>query len=91
MRIPYNVSDPTETTNNPIAAAKQLRVDRPIGPKSFSLPDVAKITRESRLIEPAFRSIFLFEHDLFGKPVSTFPDPVSGSVRLNPLFRRSSE
>jgi len=82
MLIPYNVCDPTDATNNPIAAAKQLRVDRPIPPKRFSLPDVAKIARESRLIESAFRSIFLFAHDLFGKPVSTFPDPAPDGSAL---------
>jgi hypothetical protein len=26
------------------------------------------------LVESSSRSSFLFEHDLFGKPVSTFPD-----------------
>jgi hypothetical protein len=80
MLIPYNVCDPTDATNNPIAAAKQLRVDRPIPPKRFSLPDVAKIARESRLIESESHAIFLFAHDLFGKPVSTFPDPAPGSA-----------
>jgi hypothetical protein len=80
MLIPYNVCDPTDATNNPIAAAKQLRVDRPIPPKRFSLPDVAKIARESRPVESSLRSIFLIEQDLFGKPVSTFPDPASGSA-----------
>jgi hypothetical protein len=33
--------------------------------------------------ESSSRSIFLFEHDLFGKPVSTFPDhalPARGIV-----------
>jgi hypothetical protein len=79
MIIPYNVSDPTEATNNPIAAAKQLRVGPQTPSKSFSLPDVAKIARESRLVESSSRSIFLIEQDLFGKPVSTFPDPASGS------------
>jgi hypothetical protein len=80
MLIPYNVCDPTDATNNPIAAAKQLRVDPQTPSKSFSLPDVAKIARESRLIESAFHSIFLFAHDLFGKPGSTFPNPAPGST-----------
>ena len=32
--------------------------------------------------ESSSRSIFLFEHDLFGKPVPTFPDHGLGSKRF---------
>jgi hypothetical protein len=31
------------------------------------------------MVRPASRSSFLFEHDLFGKPDSTFPDHAPGS------------
>src|SRR5260370_40319262 len=39
------------------------------------------LSRPGRLFfESSSRSIFLFEHDLFGKPVSTFPDHAVGGV-----------
>jgi hypothetical protein len=31
------------------------------------------------MVGSASRSSFLFEHDLFGKPVSTFPDHALGA------------
>jgi hypothetical protein len=34
------------------------------------------------LVESPFRFSFLFEHDLFGKPVSTFPDHAIAFVVL---------
>jgi hypothetical protein len=34
----------------------------------------AALERDDFFFESSFRSIFLFEHDLFGKPVPTFQD-----------------
>jgi hypothetical protein len=34
------------------------------------------------MVRLAFRSSFLFEHDLFGKPDSTFPDHALGGDRV---------
>jgi hypothetical protein len=44
------------------------------------------------MVRSASRSSFLFEHDLFGKPDSTFPDHALGSVALLkvPMRRRQS-
>jgi hypothetical protein len=36
------------------------------------------LERDYFFFESSSRSIFLFEHDLFGKPVSTFPDHALG-------------
>jgi hypothetical protein len=42
-------------------------------------------------LESSFRSMFLFEHDLFGEPVPTFPDHAllgcRGALRHLPAHR----
>src|SRR6266700_3613904 len=49
------------------------------------------MARARRLFfESSSRSIFLFEHDLFGKPRQTFPDhPLGARRRLDPKVHKS--
>src|SRR3979490_2708289 len=43
-------------------------------------------------IEPPSRSRFLFEHDLFGKPLHTFPDHAPGFLaRQSPVREKTPE
>src|SRR5712692_914506 len=44
-----------------------------------------------RFFESSSRSIFLFEHDLFGKPVPTFPDHALEQAQLLPAAFRPRE
>jgi hypothetical protein len=42
----------------------------------------------NQLVEPGSGVIFLFEHDLFGKPVSTFPDHALKRTESRHVFGR---
>src|SRR5262249_3995161 len=50
---------------------------------SCSFPRAGRV-----IVGLASRSSFLFEHDLFGKPVSTFPDHALDRIVLRPARRR---
>ena len=51
---------------------RQLQLPRS-GPNGQP-PESQHLERDDFVFESSSRSIFLFEHDLFGKPVPTFPD-----------------
>ena len=59
-----------------------------------TVPDLDKATALER-DESSSRSIFLFEHDLFGKPVPTFPDhalvPGITNRYCSPSFETATE
>jgi hypothetical protein len=60
------------------------------------LSSICSLKRSPRarwlFVESPSRSIFLFEHDLFGKPVPTFPDhalaPAANNMLLAQVARR---